>query len=454
MDFKARIKELEQQLAERDALIAKLEARIAALEKNSRNSSKPPSSDIIAGKPKASDQPKRAPKKRKPGKQKGHKACVRQPFPPEQVDRTWTYDPPLDPDLWERLPDDQDRIFQQVELRPRPFEVTEHRLPRFRHRVTGDIYNTPRPSELKGQGLFGPRMIALTALLKSTLHGSYRGIQSLYADALGLKVSTGYLAKAVGRMSDALEQPYETLRRAVSAQAVVNVDETGHKDRGSKCWTWTATCPAATVFRVADSRSADELYELLGEDFDGVVCSDFFSAYTKFNRQTEASAQFCWAHLIRELRFREGLKDKPTARWAGKVLEPVRRLFRAWRRGQMAACQRARSQIIACCRRPPQRGEVVTLAGRIREREADYFRFLDQPGVEPTNNAAERALRPLVLHRKVTQGTRGERGMRWCERMWSVAATCRQHGESVFDYCVSALEAAARGNDPPGVVTR
>lgn len=451
MDLKERIKELEQQLAERDALILKLEARIAVLEKNSRNSSKPPSSDILAGKPSAKT--KRQPKKRKPGKQKGHKACVRQPFGPEEVDHTWTYDPQLDPDLWERLPDDQDGIFQQAELKPRPFEVTEHRFPRFRHRITGEIYTTPRPPELRGQGLFGPRLIGLTAVLKSTLHGSYRGIQRLYADVLGLDVSTGYLAKTVGQMSDALQQPYEALRRAVSEQAVVNVDETGHQDSGSKYWSWVATCPVATVFRVADSRSTAELYELLGQDFDGVVCSDFFSAYLKFNRENASAAQLCWAHLIRELLFLEGLTDKPTARWARKVLDPVRRLFRAWRCGQPGACGRARAQIIAACRRPPQRGEASNLAKRIREREADYFRFLDAPGIEPTNNAAERALRPLVLHRKLTQGTRGERGRRWWERMWSVAASCRQQERSVFEYCVTALEAVAKGHDPPPVIT-
>lgn len=449
-----RIKELEATIIELRAALAAALDKIARLEKNSRNSSKPPSSDIVAGKPKTTAKTKRSPKKRKPGKQKGHKACVRQPFPPEEVDRSPTYDPGLDPELWERLPDDQDSVFQQVELKPRPYDVIEHRFPRFRHRITGKIYTTPRPAELKGQGFFGPRMIALTATLKSTLHGSYRGIQGLYADVLGLEVSTGYLAKAVGRMSDALERPYETLRQTVSRQAVVNVDETGHKDRGAKYWSWVATCPTATVFRVADSRSADELYELLGEHFDGVVCSDFFSAYTKFNRQTGASAQFCWAHLIRELLFLEGLVDKSTSRWAAKVLVPVRRLFRAWRRGQLGACRKARDQIVAACRRPPSRGEVATLARRIREREADYFRFLDQPGIEPTNNAAERALRPLVLHRKATQGTRGEWGRRWWERIWSVAATCRQHTRSVFEYCVSVLEAAARGHATPPVIPR
>lgn len=462
VDLKAHNKQLEKQIAERDALIATLQDKaaelqaklekaldlIAKLQKNSSNSSKPPSSDIVSGKPKKA--PKKR-KKRKRGAQKGHKACAREPFEHDRVDEVVTHTADMDPDLWELLPGDYG-CFQQVELVESPLYVTEHRLLRFRHRVTGRIFTTPRPDGLKGQGLFGPRMLALTSCLKSGLHGSYSAIQTLYRDAFGLTVSQGYLVKATDQMTKALAAPYASLLQMIRAQPVVNIDETGHKENGKRLMTWVGTCPDATVFRIADTRSTAELYALLGEDFDGVVGSDFFSAYLKYGRENDGvRAQYCWAHLIRELLYLAGLADKSTRVWAKKVLVPVKKLFKAWRRGQYAACRAAQRQIENLCRRLPKRGEVQTLGGRMWKHRKDYFRFLEDPelGIEPTNNSSERALRPLVMHRRVTQGTRSEKGRRWWEHVWSVVMTCRKHGRSVFDYLVEVLRAHALGMDPP-----
>lgn len=463
MSQDARIRELEKrnaaleaEVVEVKALLARALEKIAKLKKTSQNSSKPPSSDIVSGKPKPQYKNRKG-KKRKRGGQKGHKAQTRQPFEQDRVDQWVTHTDGLNPDLWEPIPDDFG-IFQQAELVESPLFVTEHRLQRYRHRITGRIVTTPRPDDLKGEGLFGPRLLALTSCLKSGLHGSFSAIQTLYQDAFGLSVSTGYLVKATDQMAKALALPYEQLKDLLRAQPVVNLDETGHKENGktnNRPMTWVGTCPVVTVFRIADSRSTKELYALLGEDFEGVVCSDFFSAYLKFARENPRNqAQYCWAHLIRELLFLDGALDQTTRKWAAKVLIDVKKLFRAWRRGQYAACRRAQARIQARCRRLPQRGEVQTLGGRMHKHRKDYFRFLEDParGIEPTNNLAERQLRPLVMHRKVTQGTRGEKGRRWWERVWSVVMTCRQHGTSAFDYFVEVLEATARGLDPPSPI--
>ncbi|MEE9405546.1 MAG: IS66 family transposase [Algisphaera sp.] len=449
MDINQRLKKLEAENAQLKADLRDALDQIAKLKKNSSNSSKPPSSDIIAGKPKKEFKDRK--KKRKRGGQKGRKACVRKPFEDDRIDEVITHTDDMDPGVWELLPENYGCL-QQVELVECPLSITEHRFSRFRNRVAGRIYTTPRPNDLKGQGLFGPRMLALTTCLKSGLHGSYSAIQTLYRDAFNLPVSLGYLVKATDQMTKSLAMPYDALKQTVRRQSVVNIDETGHKENGKRLMTWVATCAQATVFRIADSRSTAELYALLGEDFEGVIGSDFFSAYLKYKRENDGvQSQYCWAHLIRELLFLEGLTDKTIRTWAAKVLEPVKKLFRAWRRGQYAACRAAQGQIEKLCQRLPKRAEIKTLGGRMWKHRRAYFRFLEDPGlgIEPTNNSAERALRPVVMHRRVTQGTRSEKGRRWWECVWSVTMTCRKHGRSVFDYLVEVLKAHAVGLDPP-----
>ncbi len=183
-------------------------------------------------------------------------------------------------------------------------------------------------------------------------------------------------------------------------------------------------------------RSRDFLrrFEACGPDYRGIVCSDFFSAYRKFVAEGDALAAYCWAHLIRDIRYLTTLSDKVIVNWASKLLGEAKRLFRACHRHGERARQNARDAIHQRVRRPPRRGEARTLAERIKTHAPAYFRFLDDPRVEPTNNKAERALRHAVIDRRITQGTRGEAGSRWLERFLSVRETCRQQGRPLFDY--------------------
>jgi len=444
-----RIRQLEQQVAERDAVIAELLERIAKLEKNSGNSSKPPSSDIVKPKPAYKTR-----KKRKPGGQKGRKACVRTPFPDDQVQTVveHTYDR-LDPDRYSVLAGAYTAV-QQVELVGRPWSVTEHRFQKYRDRETGRVITAPHPADVR-LGLFGPRLLAFTACLKADLHGSYTAIQTLFGDALGLPVSTGFLAKAMAKVSATLDAPYDALKGRLREQPVVHVDETGHREAGSRFWTWVGTCPGLTVFRIAPGRGSEHLYPLLGEDFAGTLCSDSYSAYLKFYRENpRLKPQYCWTHLIRDIRFVAESADRFSRRWAEKVLKGVKKVFRAWHRGQAVACGRAWAAVLKRCRAPGRGAAAKTLGTRVWKQARGYGRFLEAPGagIEPTNNAAERQLRALVLHRGVTQGTRGESGRRWWERVFSVRATCRQQGRSVFEYLVEAVEAYAAGVTPPRLV--
>ena len=448
----ARIRELEAEVAELKALLAKALARIAQLEKNSRTSSKPPSSDITKpASPGKSGEGSGSRGKRSAGGQKGHTRNERPPFTDDQIDQRFDYDfaPGSKPgDQWERL--DDFYIHQQAELRDNPLIITEHRFVRYRHKITGRIINAPPPEGLVDLGLFGPRLRALTATLKGELHASYRGIKRLYEDALGLPVSTGYLAKVVAQSSDALASPYESLRSALADETVLNLDETGHPDQGERYWLWAAIAKTFSVFRVDKSRGSQVVEQLLGLTYQGVIGSDFFSAYRKFVKDHPACLPaYCWAHLIREVRYLTTLSDKATANWASKLLNAIKRVFKAYHTQGQRAQANAKEAILKCVRRPPKRGEAVTLANRIKQHKDAYFLFLARDEVEPTNNIAERALRHGVMHRKLTQGTRGDTGQRWLERMLSVRATCQQQERSFFGYLVQAIEAHANGRPSP-----
>ena len=461
---------LREQLAERDRVIQRLLTRVAKLEKDSSNSSKPPSSDLTKPSPqddaareaklarRREQHAKNAAKKRKKHdrKKSSHSAC---PLPPGRVDERIVHELP---------PEEQRRLhaepilgafakLQRAELVDRPVRVSEHHVQLYRDARTGKTLPPAWPEHLADRRLLGPRMLALVSLLKAELHGSYRAIQTLLADALELPVSLGTLENATARMSEALAGNHDELLGAIRGQAVVNVDETGHAEAGKRAMTWAATTPELTVFRVADTRSTAELHELLGGDFEGVVGSDHFSAYLRYAKDNpKAEHQFCWAHLIREVRFVEKLTSSGAHGWFLEMDAAIRLLFRGWHRAEPSACEEAKRRILCACE--PSRAigcpEVDRLQRRVRTQAAGYFRFLEDPGrgIEPTNNAAERVLRKLVMHRRVTQGTRGERGRRWWERIFSVRATLRGRAESLFAHLVEAARAAAAGLPPPRVL--
>jgi len=455
MDKDARIAELEAENASLRRRLASLEATVAALSKNSRTSSKPPSSDIVKPPPEGCEgRAKGGGKKRKPGGQPGHTKHTRTPFAAERVDQTYEYDWADAGDAWQPL--DDFHILQQVELRENPLIVTEHRFRRYRHRLSGKIVTAPVPEALRRQGLIGPRLRATTAWLKGQGHMAYRPIQAFYRDVLGLNLSTGQLAKIVRQCGEALAEPYADLRAKLPQQAAVNVDETGHPQHGQggnvRGWLWCAVGEGLTVFKIAASRGSRVLDQLLGSNYRGIVCSDFFSAYRKFIRAGQAGAAYCWAHLIRDIRYLTTLGDQVIVNWATKLLDEVKKLFKAYHsRGKFRgrAQHDARDAILKRVRRPPPRTQARTLAQRIKTHAEAYFRCLDDQRIEPTNNKAERALRHAVIDRRITQGTRGENGSRWLERFWSIRETCRQQDRPLFDYLVQAITRHTAGHPLP-----
>jgi transposase len=431
------------------ARIAELEAEVARWKKNSSTSSKPPSSDIVKPPRPAAGGSKR--RKRRRGGQPGHRRHTRAPFLPEQVDHAWIYEwseSEAGPD-WEPL--NEFRVVQQVELVEKLFEVTEHRARLYRSQTTGEVIAAPLPDEVRLAGLIGPRLTALLAFQKGGCHMSYTSIQTFLDDVVGLPLSTGQIAKVVQKASAALGPCHAELQASLPTQSVLDIDETGHPENGQRMWSWGFHVPGAqgfTWFHIDPTRSTDVLYQFLGETFSGIVGCDYYSVYRKFLGETDAVMQFCWAHLIRDVKFLTTLSDPATRRYGEKLLAEIKNLFRLWhRRSETSpekwerAARRAEQAVVCRARHAPQRTEAQNIAERFRDHGTYYFTFLHVPGVEPTNNAMEQRMRFLAIDRKITQGTRGERGRRWCERMWTVLATCVQQRRSAFEFLYQSLRA-------------
>lgn len=179
-------------------------------------------------------------------------------------------------------------------------------------------------------------------------------------------------------------------------------------------------------------------------------------------REANVPVQFCLARLIRDIRFLAEHPNRPVARWGKKLLEWMRKLFHTLHRrepltakGFARSMDRIRRRFLKAARRPPPHSEAPPLADRFRDKAiaAAYFTFLTDPNVEPTNNRTERALRFIVIDRRITQGTRGERGRRWCERAWTVLATCAQRGRSAFAFLGQAIDAHFNQQSAPSLLS-
>ena len=358
------------------------------------------------------------------------------------------------------VPLDEWRTFQQVELVDKPYRVIEYRARWYRDSRTGKEILAPLPEEVQSLGLLGARLSALVAYQKSACHMSYTTIQRFLQDVFGLSISRGQLAKVIQKVSVVLRDPYDELCGELVNQSRVGVDESGHPECGAHLWTWCFRADKFTVFHIDPSRGSKVLKSILTETFGGVVGSDYFSAYRKYMADCGAPVQFCMAHLIRDIRFLAEHADRRLSRWGHKLLKWIKKLFATWHRaGQLTkvgfarSTNRIRREFLRAVRRPPDHPKTRALAKRFRGAKADdYFRFLTTPGVEPTNNLTEQAIRHIVIDRRITQGTRGERGRRWCERAWTLMATCRQQTRSVFEFLHATIVAHAQNRPAPSLL--
>lgn len=451
----ARIAAQEKRITELESENGRLKERIARLEKNSSNSSKPPSSDIT--KPESEQ---RQPGKRKIGGQKGHKGSFRKAFSPEEIDRRRKLKLTKCPDCRTALePTDKVQIHQQAELREKPVIVTEYQLQGSHCPCCNKTVYPELPAGVIPNQLMGPRLLSLFGYMKAAMGVSISELQEFSNEVLKLRLCRGSLQSAIFRVSDALLPAYTELEKAIPLAPALNIDETGWKENGQRQWVWIFCNKLIAFFVISKSRACQVLIDVLGENFLGTLTSDFYGAYVKY---ASPKQQFCLAHLIREIKFLTTLPDEVSKKFGIRLLAYMKRLFTLWHSRKTLTPEqwnRRASRFKISLERFlfSQKFNKKTDAHRIQRRLikhwASTFRFLEDPVLyEPTNNHAERTLRPVVRLRRISQGSRGKAGSDWTQRAASVLATCRLQKKSVWNFFLDAVNAKQFGTLTPSLL--
>jgi hypothetical protein len=325
------------------------------------------------------------------------------------------------------------------------------------------------PPEVYKEGLFKERLTSLVAYMKNVCHASFSTIRKYIRDVLGEKVSRGYLRKVIEKVSQSLEAPYNELLDRLPLETIVNVDETGHKENGDKFWTWVFKAELYVLFKIDKSRGSKVLIDVLGKEFNGVLGCDYFSAYRKYMKDFSVSIQFCIAHLIRDMRFLTTLTDPTTKAYGQKLLDEVKNMFKVIHdRDNMtpkaftSALEHAKQKISKAAlndvpsrmnkKGKEEKREAQNMANRFRRHGKAYFEFITTPGIDPTNNVAEQAIRFVVIDRHVTQGTRSVKGRQSNERLWTVIATCSLQGRSAFNFILESVKAYFHDQPAPSLL--
>ena len=440
-DQDARIAELEDELARKDARIAELErqneelrAELTALRKkveeltellrrNSSNSHLPPSSDPPgAGKARAGSAGKKGKSRRKRGGQRGHRGSHRELRPPEEVDEFVEHFPSHCDGCGVTLPEipDPDAVRHQTTEIPKVKpHTTEHRrhgvcCPRCEH-----VTRAPYDPEKIPVSPFGPRLMAVVALLTGVYHLSRRKAVRLLSELLGVRISLGAVSATEHRVTDAIEPAVKEAWKRVEDDEIKHTDGTSWLQAGVVLSLWTIATAMATVFKVVASGSKKQLQPLYGA-LKGILISDRAKA---LNFWAMERRQICWAHLLRKfVSFSE--RAGPAGEIGRELLGYTGLLFEYWhgyKDGELGREQfrhwmsALRERVEALLHRGVM-ADIPGLSGSckdILEHEAALWTFVDHDGVPPTNNHAEQEVRAFVLWRRKSFGSQSERGNRF-----------------------------------------
>ncbi len=466
--LRQQVAEQAKQLAEQAKQIADLQRQLALRQQNSTTTSKPPSSDGLAGQQRMRG---RRQKSRRPrGAQPGHPGHCRPLVPCDRVNVTIDLQPIACRQCAQALhPRDErgePRRHQVTELPPIAAHITEYRCHRRVCPACGTTTLAAPPDDVAGQ--FGPQLTALVAYLTMVCRMPRLVVQRFLEGVLQIPISLGSTQAAWEEASAAVAAPYAELEAALPHEPVVNADETGHRTNGDNRWLWTFVAHTFVVYRIATSRGSDVLRTVLGETFAGILGSDRLPSYLKY---VAAQRQLCWSHLIRNLRSALDLATTPSAkRFCREALVLSRRLFRLWHRYRGDPTARGapltRAELVAKAL-PIERAffrlgeryldaasaDVRNLAYALFMYNPHLFTFVHEEGVEPTNNLS-RALRIAVQWRKISFGTRSEDGERAVERLLTVTRTCQQQHLNVLVYLTAAIVAHRRHQIAASLVRR
>ncbi len=478
-DPKARIEELEAEVARKDADLAALQARIAELEasaakqaalieqlieragQNSRNSHLPPSSD---GPGAAKKRDKKSKGKRNRGGQKGRRGARRELIDPALVDQVVDLYPECCAGCAARLlaqPDADALRYQQIDLDlvgGRGRQITEWRrheleCPRCGARTRATYDPAVIPS-----ALFGPTLCGVVVMFTGAYKMSRRDVSRVLRELFGILMSVGSVSNIEARASVALVRAAEEAQRAVDSADVKHADGTTWLRAGITMSLWTLAGKMATVFRIFADGKRDTIRSLFGELF-GILVSDRAKV---FDFWSMALRQVCWAHLLRKfIAFSE--RDGPAGAFGRELVESTTLVFEYWHAFLEGELTRAELEVWM---RPVQRHVEALLeravaaaiprlsgscADMLAHRDA-LWTFVTHEGVEPTNNHAERELRGAVLWRKRSFGCQSERGLRFVERVMTVVHTARKQGKDVLDFLVRTITAHEAGLTPPALI--
>jgi len=345
------------------------------------------------------------------------------------------------------------QVWELPEIKP---HVTEYQ----RHRLTcpcGTVTCGALPHGVP-TGQAGARLIAFSGLLMSCFRQSKRRAALFLSMILNQPASPGWMVSLQTLAAEAVQPAYDELVSHLPAEPVLFIDESPSKEGKAKSWIWTFVAATFTLFASRTSRAADILQEWLGETYAGVIHCDRARMYWSFGR-----LQWCWAHLKRDI---QGLIDSPcptTRRLGHDLMRPTRELFGLWQKVRDGTLTReAFRQQMAPIR---ARVENLLLRGYFNARVHGFCKglwdhrdhlwtFVEVEGVEPTNNAAEQALRQAVIWRKLSFGTQSPAGSRFVERMLTVVETCRRQEQNVFAWLIVAVEAHLAGESSPSLLFR
>lgn len=436
-------------------LILRCSAQLRA-ELNSTNSSKPPSTD-----PPGLARRRRPPSGRKPGGQPGHEGTTRPLVPRDKVDEVFKIHPSRCKGCRRSLSG------EQALPNPRRHQVAE--IPEIRPRVTEFVcfsaecpdckeVTTAELPEGAPSTCFGPNLRAFIVTMCGRFRMSRREVKEFCAEALGLDISVGTIDNICRGVAELLEEPAEEIRESTQQEPVVHCDESGWRQRGKKHWIWVVASSLSVYFLIAGHRGSEVARRMLG-GFDGYVVTDRWSGYSFLNADRR---QVCWAHLKRD--FQRIVDRGGIGRPFGEAgLELTKELFGIWhrhktgevgRQAMQAAMEDVERRLGVLLAEGLESGDkkVMGFAKKLMAIEPALFNFARHCGVEPTNNHAERVLRPVVLWRKGSFGTSSDAGSRFVARMMTVVMTARLRGLPVLRYLRAVFEAADHGRPTPSLL--
>jgi transposase len=450
-------RELLRRVAELEALVRDLQARLGT---NASNSSLPPSANPLQA-PKPVVKPK---SKRKPGGQPGHPPHLKQWLPPERVDHVTAYVPTACPRCHAALPasagpnDPAPTRFQTIELPPVVAVVTEYQGHTRTCPCCGEVTHAAIPREIMAHSV-GPRLTATLSYFAGCHGVGKRGIEEIADVVFDAPVSLGTVANLEQEVSAALAAPHQEAVAAVRTAAVKHADETSWKRRGRLCWLWAAATAGVAAFVIHVGRGTLGLAALLGEEIQGILCSDRWHVY---NQVPAERRQICWAHLKRDF---QKIIDRsgPSASVGREGLKLVKKVFAAWhafRDGQFTRVQ-LEERLAPVVRRMNwvlisgllgDDATVEAFCENILRLELSLWTFVTHEGVDPTNNFMERLVRRAVLWRKRSFGCWSEAGCRFVERILTVVQTRRLQGKSALEYLHKALVAHRTSQPCPKLI--